>query len=73
MAKRILHARMKKRNKLVFGYANPWLTSFYSVLTAAIKNKLITGKGLAIGGEKYILKPALFQNHSSTIKPQTLP
>jgi hypothetical protein len=32
------------------------LTLFYFVLTASIKNTLITGKGLAIGGGKYILK-----------------
>jgi hypothetical protein len=50
---------MKKPNILVAGLANQWADTFYFASTAYMKKIIITGKRLAIGEKKYILRQCI--------------
>jgi len=51
---------MEKPNKLVAGFANQWADTFYFASTAYMRKIIITGKRLAIGEKKYILRQCIF-------------
>jgi hypothetical protein len=51
----------EKANKLVAAFAKQWADTFYFASTAYIKNNLITGKRLAMGEKKYILRQCIIR------------
>jgi|GEM_PF-2405271 len=51
----------EKANKLVAGFAKQLADTFYFASTSYIKNNLITGKRIAIGEKKYILRHCIIR------------
>ena len=59
----IVRRRMEKPNKLVAGFANQWADTFYFASTAYMRKIIITGKRLAIGEKKYILRQCIIRKN----------